>query len=424
MNMPAQVLTNLTNANYGNTANPTQAMNLVRDYTYDTANRLSNWSYGINIYSQSFPVQTDTYIYDNNGNRLTKQVALTGQTTPEQTNYAYDFENRLNQLTYANIPSITGTQTDSLIYNGEGLRTQAVLNSVAANYLYDGSNILVERDGTGNTTKTYTRGLDFGGGIGSIINQNYTANNTAVTQYYDYNDLGSTSDLTTSTGSSASSYSFDAFGNLLTPQSSSDTNRYLFSTKEFDLRSGLYFFGKRYFDPEVGRWITPDPLGFVNGPNLYLYVLDNPINMVDPDGLCLQDLERVIGGVGDSISDFLQSPDGLALTAYLGVGASLETSAVNVTEATATANSAIENNFQRFVNNLPAQAETPTTIEFGDGSVAFQAKVPATNIPGSYAVYEKQVDAYGNTTQFTITTYAPDGSIVYVKNKLTGEVLK
>jgi len=262
-NMPSQVLTNMTVAGFGNTATPTQTTTLARNYTYDAGNQLNNWNYAVNIYSSSFPVQTDTYTYDNNGNRLTKQAVLTGQEgTPQQTTYSYDFENRLASLGYVNIPGITGTQTDTLTYNGEGLRTQAVLNSVAANYLYDGSNILVERDGSNNTTKSYTRGLDFGGGIGSLIAQN-TTTAPATAQYYDYNDLGSSSDLTTSTGTSAASYSYDAFGNLLTPQAGGDTNRYLFSMKELDSRSGLQFFGARYYDPEVGRWFSPGSFGMI-----------------------------------------------------------------------------------------------------------------------------------------------------------------
>ena len=284
LSLPPQVLTNMSNTGYGNTVNPAQALTLAHSYTYDAGNRLTNWNFAATINNLNFPIQLDSYTYDQNGNRLTKQAVLTGQEgTPQQTTYAYDFENRLNQLNYTNIPGITGTQSDNLIYNGEGLRVQAMLNNVATAYLYDGSNILIET--TAGNTKTYTRGLDIGGGIGSFISQNYIANNTPTVQYYDYNDLGSTADLTTSTGTTASSYNYDAFGNLLTPQASNDTNRYLFSTKEFDSRSGLDYFTGRYYDPEVGRWLIPDPLGFVNGPNLYAYAQNNPINLVDPWGL-------------------------------------------------------------------------------------------------------------------------------------------
>jgi len=80
---------------------------------------------------------------------------------------------------------------------------------------------------------------------------------------------------------------------LLTPQAGGDTNRYLFSTKELDSRSGLQFFGARYYDPEIGRWLSPDPLGFVDGVNQYTYVNNNPVNWVDPNGLCIQELERI-----------------------------------------------------------------------------------------------------------------------------------
>jgi RHS repeat-associated protein len=417
LNMPAQVLTNLTNANYGNTAIPTQTVTLARNYAYDAANRLNNWNYGINIYSANFPIQTDTYTYDNNGNRLTKQTVLTGQeSSPQQTKYSYDFENRLNQLQYVNIPNITGTQTDNFTYNAEGLRTQAVRNTTTDNYLYDGSNVLVRRDGSGNTTKSYTRGLDFGGGIGSIIALSITGSNP-IAQYYDYNDLGSVADLTTSTGESASDYSYDAFGNLLTPQASGDTNRYLFSTKEFETRSGLSYFGGRYYDPEVGRWATPDPLGFVDGVNPYLYVNDNPVNLVDPYGLCGQNIgERVLDWANDNI---FNNPELAPLFALPGVGAlGMEAQEAESLAANTAENAAeIEENYQRFVTNLPAKAETPTTIPFGDSSVAFQAKVPATNIPGSYSVYEKQVNSYGITENYSKTTYAPDGTIVHVKYK-------
>ncbi len=44
------------------------------------------------------------------------------------------------------------------------------------------------------------------------------------------------------------------------------------------------YFGQRYYVPEIGRWITPDPAGFADGPNLYAYVHNQPLRYIDPDG--------------------------------------------------------------------------------------------------------------------------------------------
>jgi hypothetical protein len=55
------------------------------------------------------------------------------------------------------------------------------------------------------------------------------------------------------------------------------------------------------------------------------------------------------------------------------------------------------------------------------GGKVFQAEVPG-RVPGSRAIYEKQVDAAGRTVQYTKTTYDPAGNIPHVKDKVTGEV--
>ena len=60
--------------------------------------------------------------------------------------------------------------------------------------------------------------------------------------------------------------------------------RYRFTGKERDEESGLSYHGARYYSPWVGRWLSPDPAGTVDGLCLYAYVLANPINAVDRDG--------------------------------------------------------------------------------------------------------------------------------------------
>jgi len=64
-----------------------------------------------------------------------------------------------------------------------------------------------------------------------------------------------------------------------------DKNPYLFQGRRLDEETGLYYFRNRYYDPAHGRFILRDPEGFVDGPNLYSFVNNNPVCYVDPYGL-------------------------------------------------------------------------------------------------------------------------------------------
>jgi RHS repeat-associated protein len=90
--------------------------------------------------------------------------------------------------------------------------------------------------------------------------------------------------LTDSASSVVGTYEYDSYGNTLS-STGSVPNPYGFSTKEISSTSGLIYFGARYYNPELGRWLSPDPLGMVNGPNLYAYCNNNPTNLIDPWGL-------------------------------------------------------------------------------------------------------------------------------------------
>ena len=102
------------------------------------------------------------------------------------------------------------------------------------------------------------------------------------TRYYHYDALGSVRGLSNQKGELSAEFDYDAFGN---GKNNKKWNTYRFSSKEFEDHAGLYYFGARYYDPEIGRWLTPDPLGFIDGPNKYLYVANNPLNLADPYGL-------------------------------------------------------------------------------------------------------------------------------------------
>lgn len=85
-----------------------------------------------------------------------------------------------------------------------------------------------------------------------------------------------------------------------------DLKEYRYSGKERDDFTGLYYFGYRYYAHWIGGWINPDPLGPEDSENLYLYVQNNPVNVVDPNGLQsteIQETDVVTSGSYDSITD-------------------------------------------------------------------------------------------------------------------------
>ena len=96
-------------------------------------------------------------------------------------------------------------------------------------------------------------------------------------------------------GALAEFYTYDGFGRTAiwapggSPLAQSAVgNTFLFSSKLFDTATGLYDFNARWYDPALGRFISPDPLGFVDGPNPYAYCAGDPVNFVDPWGLCAE----------------------------------------------------------------------------------------------------------------------------------------
>ena len=81
-------------------------------------------------------------------------------------------------------------------------------------------------------------------------------------------------------------YAYDAFGNIkFTPFPIWIKQPYIYTAREFDSETNLYYYRARYYDPSIGRFITRDPIGFDGGDyNLYAYVENNSVNLVDPMG--------------------------------------------------------------------------------------------------------------------------------------------
>jgi RHS repeat-associated protein len=103
--------------------------------------------------------------------------------------------------------------------------------------------------------------------------------------------------LTDSAGTTAKSYSYDAYGNILESPGTLE-QPYTYTGREFDSESGLSYYRARYYDPTTGRFLQKDPIGFAGGDlNLYPYVRGNPANAYDPHGEFAM-LLPLIGGAG------------------------------------------------------------------------------------------------------------------------------
>jgi len=94
------------------------------------------------------------------------------------------------------------------------------------------------------------------------------------------------------TGKNQEVLRYSAFGleELYTPEGqqleeSATGNPWRFASKRCDSETGFLNFGRRFYDPKTGRWLTPDPKGLDDGPNLYAYVHNSPLTHFDEYGL-------------------------------------------------------------------------------------------------------------------------------------------
>jgi RHS repeat-associated protein len=87
-------------------------------------------------------------------------------------------------------------------------------------------------------------------------------------------------------GNPYAEYAYDAFGNTISQSGDlASTFSHRFSTKYFDPETGLYYYGYRYYSPELGRWVSCDPIEEQGGMNLYGFVWNNGIRGIDILGL-------------------------------------------------------------------------------------------------------------------------------------------
>jgi len=104
--------------------------------------------------------------------------------------------------------------------------------------------------------------------------------------YLHYDQVGSLRLVTDSNHNIIKEITYDSYGNILTDSNPSFKVPFGFAGGLYDSDTKLVHFGYRDYDPFTGKWTAKDPLLFGGGDsNLYGYVLNDPVNLVDPEGL-------------------------------------------------------------------------------------------------------------------------------------------
>ncbi|MEN6578918.1 MAG: RHS repeat-associated core domain-containing protein [Phycisphaerales bacterium] len=166
------------------------------------------------------------------------------------------------------------------VYDCSGRRIEKKVDGTTElKFLYDGDHIIAEYDANDTLLRKYVHGPC----IDEPICMIESSGTYAGTQYYHYDALGSVVALTDPNGDVVQLYEYSVYGQVAASDAN-HPNRFMFTGREFDKDTGLYYYRARYYHPEIGRFLQTDPVDYGAGMNLYWYCTNNPLNMRDSFG--------------------------------------------------------------------------------------------------------------------------------------------
>jgi RHS repeat-associated protein len=272
------------------------------NYTYDTLNRVNSAATlgtACTMMAGGTLNWASTYTVDPWGNLTAKTPTLcTGETMTASTT---NDRNQLASATYDSAGNVMQTNSVGFTYDAEG----RITNGSGTVYTYDGMGERVAKAGS----KLYWKGV----GSTALVETNTSDTNptryiffngqriarvdpgTTTAKYYVTDNVGSTALETDYLGNILNESLFFPYGVERVIEQSDTANNYKFTGKERDAETGLDDFGARYYDSNLGRFMTPDwdakptsvPYAKFGDPqtlNLYAYVENGPLNNVDADG--------------------------------------------------------------------------------------------------------------------------------------------
>ena len=283
----------------------------VSNYTYDAGGervtKLSGGGQGIFVNSvfaggktstSDFTLYVNPYLVAQNGGRYTKHIYIGSQRIVSKLGDFDSYGADPRRLEKAG-ESFSGVKVN---YDAKYKKS---LDVVKSNY------DTFEVPYYGNDNNDYVNGLGFccnpSGETSSSSSSSTTGklmagknDNAELQQFYYHPDhLGSSSYISNLDGEVVQHIEYVPFGEVFLEEKNAKWNTpYLFTSKELDRETGLYYFGARYQDPKLGIFISVDPLAEkFRGWSSYTYALNNPLKFIDPDGRSSKDWYKDKNGV-------------------------------------------------------------------------------------------------------------------------------